>query len=131
METSRTVEGVHPPRGYSHYSRQGDTVYVAGQIALDPRGELVGRGDIEAQTRQVYVNLRLVLEHVGLSLHDIVKTTVLLTDAQHIETFRTVRSEVMGDHLPSSTLLVVTGLALPDLLVEIEAIAGRAATSAD
>lgn len=119
------IEGVHAPRGYSHATRIGDTVHVSGQIALDPEGNLVGRGDVEAQVRQVYANLEAVLQGVGLSLDDIVKTTIFLTDARDIEPFRNVRSEIMLDRLPSSTLLIIGGLALPDLLVEIEAIAAK------
>ena len=72
--------------GYSHVAKAGDTMYIAGQIALDPgRRNLVGKGDIEAQTQQVYANLQAIMEELGGSLEDIVKLTTYLTDRSHLE----------------------------------------------
>jgi enamine deaminase RidA (YjgF/YER057c/UK114 family) len=115
--------GVHAPVGYSHACRVGDTVYLAGQVARDLGGEVVGTGDVRAQARQAFANIVAILGEMGASVANIVKTTVYLTDARYIDAFREVRQEVLGDHLPPNTLLVVSGLARPDLLVEIEAIA--------
>ncbi len=117
--------GVHATTGvgYSHAAKAGNTLYIAGQIALDPAGHLVGKGDIEAQTRQVYANLQAVLEACGGRLGDIVKMTTYLTDRGHLEGFRRVRNRVLGDPFPPNTLLFVCGLAHPDYLVEIEAVA--------
>ena len=109
--------------GYSHVARAGDTVYVAGQIALDSSGNLVGKGDIEAQTHQVYANLQAILEELGGSLEDIVKLTTYLTDRGHLDAFRRVRNRFFTDAFPPNTLLFVSGLAHPDYLVEIEAVA--------
>ena len=109
--------------GYSHVAKAGDTVYIAGQIALDADGALVGRGDIEAQTQQVYANLQAILEELGGSLEDIVKLTTYLTDRGHLEAFRRARNRFFTDAFPPNTLLFVSGLAHPDYLVEIEAVA--------
>ena len=109
--------------GYSHVTKAGDTVYIAGQIALDPGGNLVGKGDIEAQTQQVYSNLQAILEELGGSLEDIVKLTTYLTDRSHLDAFRRVRNRFFTDAFPPNTLLFVSGLAHPDYLVEIEAVA--------
>ena len=109
--------------GYSHVAKAGDTVYIAGQIALDADGALVGQGDIEVQTHQVYANLQAILEELGGSLEDIVKLTTYLTDRGHLEAFRRARNTFFSDAFPPNTLLFVSGLAHPDYLVEIEAVA--------
>ncbi len=109
--------------GYSHVAKAGDTVYIAGQIALDPGGNPVGKGDIEAQTHQVYANLQAIVEELGGSLDDIVKLTTYLTDRSHLDAFRRVRNRFFTDAFPPNTLLFVSGLAHPDYLVEIEAVA--------
>ena len=111
--------------GYSHVAKAGDTCYIAGQVALDPEGNLVGQGDIEAQTHQVYANLQAILEELGGSLDDIVKLTTYLTERSHLEAFRRVRNRFFTDAFPptETPLLFVSGLAHPDYLVEIEAVA--------
>ena len=109
--------------GYSHVAKAGDTVYIAGQIALDAGGNLLGKGDVEAQTEQVYANLQAILEELGGSLDDIVKLTTYLTERSHLEAFRRVRNRFFSDVFPPNTLLFVSGLAHPDYLVEIEAVA--------
>ena len=109
--------------GYSHVAMVGKTVYIAGQVALDADGNLVGKGDIEKQIRQVYANLKAILEEIGGSLDDIVKMTTYLTDRRQLEDFRRIRTNFFDDPFPPNTLLFVNGLAHPDYLVEIEAIA--------
>lgn len=96
-----TPEYIHPKSvhatvgvGYSHVARVGDTLYLAGQIALDPNGELVGRGDIDAQTRQVYANIAAILNELGGDLRDVVKLTTYLTDRAHLDGFRRARNRV-------------------------------------
>ncbi len=111
------------PRGYSHVVKVGDTVYLAGQIALAPDGSLVGKDDAEAQVRQVWHNIGLALRSVGGTLVDIVKTTTYITDIAHADAVRKVRYETFTTNPPTSTMLVVAGLAVPDLVVEIEAVA--------
>lgn len=109
--------------GYSHVARVGSTLYIAGQVALDRDGNLVGEGDIEAQMRQVYANLRAICEYCGGSLASIVKLTTYLTDRAALAGFRKVRNETLRAPYPPNTLVFIDGLADPRYLVEIEAIA--------
>jgi reactive intermediate/imine deaminase len=118
------IAAVHPTGGtYSHVVRAGDTLYVSGQVAKDRDNNFVGVSDPEAQCRQAFANLAAVLEEAGSSLEHIVKLTIYLTDAAFIDTFRAVRNELLNRPMPASTLVIVSGLAAPELLVEIEAIA--------
>lgn len=116
---------VHAPvgRGYSHAVRVGNTVYIAGQVALDAQGNLVGKGDIRAQTEQVFRNMQAVLAACGGTLQDLVKINVYLVRAEDIPAFREVRSQYLAQEPPASTLAVITQLASPDFLVEVEGIA--------
>jgi 2-iminobutanoate/2-iminopropanoate deaminase len=114
---------VAPPQAYySHAVIAGDMVYVAGQVAVDAHGTVVD-GDAEAQTRQVMENLTRVVEAAGASMDDVVKTTVFLTDLADREAVGRVRREYFTDPPPANTLLVVSSLANPAFLVEIEAVA--------
>ena len=117
------LRSVHKTTGYSHVAKAGNTYYISGQVAQDKEGRIVGKGDIEAQLRQVMQNLKCILEELGGSFKHVAKTTVLLTHAGYIQPFRTVRSEFMGEPFPASTLMIIENLASPDFLVEIEAIA--------
>jgi len=101
----------------------GNTIYVSGQIAYDSDGKLVGEGDMKVQTRQVFDNIRDVLESAGSSLKDIVKITTYITDGSKFMDMLAVRSEIFGNDPPASTAVVVAGLAFPALLIEVEAIA--------
>ncbi|GIW05402.1 MAG: enamine deaminase RidA [Dehalococcoidia bacterium] len=114
---------VHPAIGYAHAYRVGGTIYCAGQVALDIDRNLVGKGDFEAQCVQTYENLRRVLAAAGATMDDVVKTTVFLTDLEHLPILRAVRTRFFGDPGPAGTLLVVKSLANPDYLIELEAIA--------
>ncbi|HZS33061.1 MAG TPA: RidA family protein [Methylomirabilota bacterium] len=114
------------PAPISHYAngvRAGDTIYVSGQVALDAAGRLVGPGDVVAQTRQCLDNVKLVLAAAGATLDDVVKVTVYLADADDRPRVNEVRKAYFGANRPASTLVEVSRLALPGLLVEIEAIA--------
>jgi enamine deaminase RidA (YjgF/YER057c/UK114 family) len=114
---------VHPAVGYAHAYRVGNTVYCAGQVALDLDRQIVGRGDFEAQCVQTYTNLQRVLAAAGATLADVVKTTTYITTLDHLPILRAVRPRFFGDPGPAGTLLVVTSLAHPDSLIEVEAIA--------
>lgn len=114
------ADGAHEPFGYSQVVRAGQTVYVAGQVGIDPSGKIVD--GFEGQARQAFANLRLALAAAGAELNDIVKVNILLTDVQDMATFRAVRDEVF-QHRPASTAQVVKALVVPGLLFEIEAIA--------
>jgi enamine deaminase RidA (YjgF/YER057c/UK114 family) len=119
------LKSVHETRdkGYSHVAKVGKTLYIAGQVARDVQGRLIGKGDFEAQARQVYTNLKNILQETGGGLKNIVKTTTILTHYGNVESYRKVRSEFFGDLMPPSTLLIIESLASPDFLIEVEAIA--------
>jgi reactive intermediate/imine deaminase len=118
-------EGSPPSNGYSHaVTFSGPMVAVSGQVPLDADGQLVGKGDAEAQTRQVYANLAVALEAAGSRLADVVKLTVYLTDLDDLAAFRRVRDEHQNAaRPPASSLVRVAGLVHPDFLVEIDALA--------
>jgi reactive intermediate/imine deaminase len=120
-------QGVHDTSGYaySHAVRMGDLIFVAGQVAIDPQGNLVGKGDVRQQTEQVFRNIEAVLNAAGSSMGKVGKLTVLTTRLEYRVTIHEIRSRIFGafGHFPASTLAVVTSLANPDWLVEIEAVA--------
>jgi enamine deaminase RidA (YjgF/YER057c/UK114 family) len=116
-------DSVHPTRWpYVHGVRVDDTLYISGQIAVDPQGNLVGRGDAEAQADQAAQNLVRVLEAAGGSPNDLVYKGVYVTNPGYIEATRTANRKYGLTGCPS-TLLVIPSLANADYLVEIEAIA--------
>ena len=117
--------GLSTPTGYSHVvsARGGRTIYVAGQVAFDAKGQLVGRGDLAAQTKQVFANLDVALKAAGASFTDVVKTNYYMLDASQVQVIRDVRSQYFTKELPASTLVQVARLANPDFLVEIEVVA--------
>lgn len=124
-------EGLAPPASaYSHASRvaANELLFVAGQVALDERGELVGAGDIGAQTRQVYRNIELALAAGGATWRNVVRMTTYLVGTEQIDGFRAARQETYGSLFPDGafpphTLLVIAGLASPDFLIEIDTVA--------
>lgn len=126
VEFLRTLPGVPAPRGpYSQAVAVGAKrlLFVSGQVPEDANGELVGRGSLEAQARQVFVNLQRTVEGAGGRLSDVVKTGILLVDVTPagLEVLGRVRREFFGERLPASTLAGVTGLASPEWLIEVEA----------
>lgn len=112
------------PRGYSHVvEATGKMVFVAGQIALDKEGKVVGLGDMKAQTRQVLENVTAALAAAGASWKDVVKanTYVVNLNADSIAAIREVRGDFFpAENPPASTLVGVTALAMDGLLIEIE-----------
>ena len=116
-------DGLTRPANYSPVVRAGNTVYIAGQTSTDGSGNVVGLGDFEAQAQRVYQNIRTALSSVGATFDNLVKTTIYLTKAEDIETYRQVLAQNMSTNLPASTLLVISRLARPELLIEIEAVA--------
>jgi reactive intermediate/imine deaminase len=102
----------------------GDTLlFISGQTPLDSRGNLIGKGDISAQARQVMENLKHLLEAAGGTMDDVVKTTVYITQLDHFKIISDIRKAYFREPYPASTLLVVSSLYLKDILVEIDAIA--------
>jgi enamine deaminase RidA (YjgF/YER057c/UK114 family) len=117
---------MHQPSGYSHVVEvtEGRPVYIAGQVALDPTGALVGPGDIRAQARQVFQNLRAALEAVGVGFEQVVKLNYYLVDARQLPVVREVRDEFINTHQPpASTAVEVRRLVRDDLLIEVDAVA--------
>ena len=98
------------------------TIFVSGQLARDRHGNVVGKGDMRAQLRQVGENIKAALAAAGATLNDIVKATTYVTDIEEFFRHVDVRMEYFGA-LPASTTVEVRRLAQPDLLVEIEVIA--------
>ena len=119
--------GLAQPRGYSHVVRaRGTQVFISGQVAFDSEGRVVGAGDLRAQTEQVFSNLRLALEAAGARIEDIVKTTTYVVDYKPSdrEVIAAVRSRFYGNlPPPASTLVGVQALVIPELMIEVEAIA--------
>ncbi|MBV1852761.1 RidA family protein [Catellatospora tritici] len=115
-------DGLAGSPNYSHVVYgTGRLVAVAGQVAFDEGGELVGAGDPLAQTRQIFANLGTALAAAGATFADVVKLGYFVTDVAYLSAIRDVRAEVMGSHLPASTAVQVAALFRPDLLLEIEA----------
>ncbi len=116
-------EGIYKPATYHHAMRAGNTIYVAGQVARDENGTLVAPNDAAGQARQVYHNLRRVLEATGAKPEHVVKVTTYLVDPADAKAVSEVRLEFFGDHRPPHTGLIVAGLGSPEVKVEVEVIA--------
>jgi 2-iminobutanoate/2-iminopropanoate deaminase len=114
-----------PRPRYSHgiLAEGGKLLFIAGQTASDKDGNVVGKGDIEAQTRQVFKNLTAVLQEAGGTLDNIVMTTTYIVDRQYREGYNRVRKDKYKKDPPTSTLVIVKGLAHEDYLIEIAGIA--------
>lgn len=114
------------PTGYTHIvevTGPAKTVYIAGQIAFDKDGKLVGAGDMKAQAEQVFKNLQAALDAAGAKFSDVVKMNTYVTDMDKAPAMREVRARYFGDTTPASTLVQVVRLARPELMLEIEVIA--------
>ena len=96
---------MHQPTGYTHVVEvtEGRPIYIAGQVALDPTGALVGPGDIRAQTRQVFQNLQAALQAVGVGFEQVVKLNYYLVDATQLPVVREVRDEFLNTHQPPAS----------------------------
>jgi 2-iminobutanoate/2-iminopropanoate deaminase len=129
-----TGKALGPPLGlYSHgmTAGPGELVVVAGQVGM-AAGQVVGPGDVGRQTRQALANVDAVLRAAGASMHDVVRLQTFLTNADDIEGFMAARREVFPGYFPDgvyppNTLLIVSRLVNPELLVEIEAMAVKPA----
>ena len=121
-------ETLPPPFGYSHVvdAPAGRVIFISGQVPLDQTGELVGEGDIEAQTRQVFGNLTAALEAADASWPDVVKLNFFVVDVTQIGAVRGVRDEYVNTRQPpASTLIEVSRLFRDDVLIEVDAVAVR------
>ena len=110
-----------PVVGYSRALRVGDRVLVAGTTAVDATGEVVGEGDIGAQARYIFDKIGIALAAAGSCLADVVRTRIYVTDMSRWEAVGLAHGEVFKDVRPVSTLVEVSKLIDPRLLVEIEA----------
>lgn len=119
-------EGLMKSSGYTHVVVAGNTVYISGQVPTNEKGEVVGKGDLRAQTMQVYENLKKCLASVGLTFSDVVKmnTYVVNLKPEELGAVREVRRGYLNAEAPpASTLAGVQALFHPDVRIEIEAIA--------
>jgi enamine deaminase RidA (YjgF/YER057c/UK114 family) len=117
--------GPHPlPWPYSHGIRVGDTLFIAGQVALDQELRLIGPGNAQEQARQTWRNIQMVVEAAGGKVTDVVRVTTYVADLVHLEAIHSVRREFFpnGDY-PVATVVQVAALGLPGLLLETEAFA--------
>lgn len=122
------ADGLAPGVGYSHaVVTMGRTAFLAGQVAVDADGNLVGTGDLGAQTRQALANLELVLDAMGASWQDVAKLGWYVVDVTQVQAIRDARDEVLRPALgdlpnPASTLVQVAALFRPEFLVEVDAV---------
>jgi enamine deaminase RidA (YjgF/YER057c/UK114 family) len=110
---------------YSHAVKMGNLLFVSGQVAQDKTGNIVGKGDPLAQATQIFENLKNVLEACGSSLELVGKITIFTTSLEYRPAIAEARNKAYANipHRPASTFLVISSLALPDYLIEIEAVA--------
>lgn len=113
-----------PPEPYSHAIRCGDTLYIAGQVAFDEQNQVVGIGDPRRQAEQVWRNIGLAVEAAGGTLADVVKITIFLKDVRDAGAEISVREGLFAPgRYPICTLVQVANLGLPELLMEVDAVA--------
>ncbi|MGD9763178.1 MAG: RidA family protein [Candidatus Binatia bacterium] len=124
-----TDKAPKPVGTYSQAVRaSGELMFIAGAVAIDNDGKLVGAGDFKAQMRQVFENIGGVLAGAGASFSDVVEFTTYLVSRDSFPAFLEVRNEIFpklfpaGDY-PANTLLIVSGLARPEWLIEVKAVA--------
>lgn len=124
-----TTERIDPgwPR-YAGYTfppavRRGNMLFISGMTAADQAGNLIGDGDIVAQTRYIYQLIGEILAAAGATFADVVQTTDYITTTDNYRATATVRREVFGDSFPAATGVIVAGLLRPGALIEIDAIA--------
>jgi enamine deaminase RidA (YjgF/YER057c/UK114 family) len=122
------VPGVAPGPGFAHaVTIAGRLAFVSGQVALDEDGELVGPGDLAAQTRQALVNLHRIVHQLGADWPDVARFGWYVVDASQVQVIRDTRDELIRPSLgglpnPASTLVQVAALFRPEFLVEVEAV---------
>ena len=117
-----------PTFGWTHVvtATGGKAVHVSGQVSVDERGQVVGKGDLRAQTRQTFENLRKALEAAGATFRDVVKSNLYVVGLkpEHVPIIREVRGQYFSaEQPPASTLVGVAALVGPDWLIEIEVVA--------
>lgn len=122
-ERIRTEPDPYEPFLISQAIRAGALVFLSGQAAISAEGEIVGIGDFDAQAEQAFKNLRAVLEAAGSSLEQVIKVTIFLTDMSNFPKIIHLRERWFTKPYPADTIVEVSSLALPELMIEIEAVA--------
>lgn len=112
-----------PTVGFSRAVKAGNTIYVSGTVAWDETGKVTAHGDMYAQARQSILNIEKALAQAGASLRDVVRTRIFVTDMGRLEEAARAHGEAFGEIRPASTMVEVSRLAEPEMLVEIEAVA--------
>ena len=121
-------EGIHPPLGGYHHCAvipaRAQLITIAGQVGMYADGTMAE--GIRGQAEAAFRNVLTALEAHSFKASDLVKLTIFITDRAYLEDMRAARNAVLGDEIkPPSTLLVVSGLAAPEMLIEVEAMAAR------
>ena len=122
-EEIRVAGQPEPISPYTDAVRVGNLLFVSGCVPVDADGRLVGSDDVVEQARQTFANVGAVLDAAGSSFAEVVKVTVFLTDIDDRPKINPVRQEVFGESRPASTLVEVSGLAIPGAKIEVEAVA--------
>jgi len=111
------------PVGFSPVARVGNQVFVAGQVATDSTGELVGIGDAGAQSAQCFRNIEAALQAAGAGWDDVTKITCFMVNGDDYAAYAEVRNGIFPENGPASSTVFVKGLVRPEMLVEVEAYA--------
>lgn len=119
VRAESVVEGMGP---YSQCIQAGGFLFVAGQVAWDREGKVVGPGDVAVQARQCFDNLKALVEAAGASMDDVVKVNFFLTDISQAGKVRALREEYFRAPYPAATSVEVSKLVMPELVIEVEAI---------
>lgn len=123
MGESIQPAGMRVPEHYSSAYRVGNTLWIAGQTAMDEDGEIVGKGDPRAQAECIFRHIGTILQEVGATPRDITMIRTYLTDMRYSPIVREERAKLLQGHRPASTSVQVVALAQPEYLLEVEAVA--------
>ena len=107
---------------YSQAVKTGSFIFLSGQLPIDPRTNTIEAKDVQGQTRQIMENIKAILQEEGLSLSNIVKTTIFISDMNHFTMINEIYSAYLGDHRPARSMVEVSRIP-KDSMVEIEVLA--------
>jgi enamine deaminase RidA (YjgF/YER057c/UK114 family) len=119
---------LNPTNGFTHVvtSTGGKTIHVSGQVSVNEKAEVIGKGDMRAQTERVFENLKACLAAAGATFDDVVKITYYVVDLkpEHVPVIRETRAKYLNKtNPPASTLVGIAALVVPDWMIEIEVVA--------